>query len=157
MSGCFQWTHLNGWVGNCKEISNCIKMISQITKQRKEYWGLLDIDVLSPLPPPQKKKCKRKMLRGGSRTAATSKMKRFVIIVNGFHIGCCSSPRSAFDTSFTQSSYKTVFSSRGLNDTTEFELSRHLAEVYLYWTTSQVLKSWHFFFSFPKIPNENFQ
>ena len=35
-------------------------------------------------PSPPKKKCKRKMLRGGSRTAATSKMKRFVIIVNGF-------------------------------------------------------------------------
>ena len=59
-------------------------------------------------------------IRGGSRTAATSKMKRFVIIVNGFHpltiikkrsilelipavnyyqetfhLGCCSSPRSA--------------------------------------------------------------
>ena len=45
--------------------------------------------------------------RGGSRTAATSKMELFVIIVNGFqleavnyyhkelHLGCCSSPRSA--------------------------------------------------------------
>ena len=37
--------------------------------------------------------------RGGSKAAATSKMKRFVIIVNGFHkafhLGCCSSPRSA--------------------------------------------------------------
>ena len=42
--------------------------------------------------------------RGGSRTAATSKMKHFVIIVNGkkpltyhkeLHLGCCSSPRSA--------------------------------------------------------------
>ena len=37
--------------------------------------------------------------RGGSRTAATSKMERFVIIVNGYyhkvlHLGCCSSPRS---------------------------------------------------------------
>ena len=32
--------------------------------------------------------------RGGSGAAATSKMKRFVIIVNG-HLGCCSSPRSA--------------------------------------------------------------
>ena len=31
-------------------------MISQITKQRKEYWGLLDIDVLPPPPPPKKKK-----------------------------------------------------------------------------------------------------
>ena len=38
------------------------------------------------------------IVRGGSRTAATSKMERFVIIVNGFHeglhLGCCSSPRS---------------------------------------------------------------
>ena len=45
--------------------------------------------------------------RGGSRAAATSKMERFVIIVNGFqlpavnyyhkalHLGCYSSPRSA--------------------------------------------------------------
>ena len=41
--------------------------------------------------------------RGGSRVAATSKMERFVIIVNGFqpltintkaHLGCCSTPRS---------------------------------------------------------------
>ena len=49
--------------------------------------------------------------RGESRTAATSKMERFMIIVNGFcniedvveavnyyhealHLGCCSSPRS---------------------------------------------------------------
>ena len=48
-----------------------------------------------------------KNARGGSRTAAISKMERFVIIVNGFqlpavnyyhkalHLGCCSSPRSA--------------------------------------------------------------
>ena len=47
--------------------------------------------------------------RGRCRTAATSKMERFVIIVNGLehfviivnyyhkvlHLGCCSSPRSA--------------------------------------------------------------
>ena len=35
--------------------------------------------------------------RGGSTAAATSKMERFVIIVNGckLHLGCCSSPRSA--------------------------------------------------------------
>ena len=41
-------------------------------------------------------------IRGGSRTAATSNMKRFVIIVNGFqpyyhkalHLGCCNSLRS---------------------------------------------------------------
>ena len=43
--------------------------------------------------------------RGGSRAAATSKMERFVIIVNGWEafnyyhktllLGCCSSPRSA--------------------------------------------------------------
>ena len=42
--------------------------------------------------------------RGGSRTAATSKMERFVIIVNslevvnyyhkGLHLGCYNSPRS---------------------------------------------------------------
>ena len=36
--------------------------------------------------------------RGGSRTAATSKMELFVIIVNYYHrvlhLGCCSSPRS---------------------------------------------------------------
>ena len=41
-----------------------------------------------------------KIYRGGSRTAATSKMELFVIIVNGYyhkvlHLGCCSSPRSA--------------------------------------------------------------
>ena len=47
--------------------------------------------------------------RGGSRIAATSKMKNFVIIVNGWklevvnyyykalHLGCCSSPGSASD------------------------------------------------------------
>ena len=42
------------------------------------------------------------VIRGGSRTAATPKMERFVTIVNGFqdydkalHLGCCSSPRSA--------------------------------------------------------------
>ena len=46
------------------------------------------------------------LLMGGSRAAATSKMEGFVIIVNGalcdnsryhkaFHLGCCSSPRSA--------------------------------------------------------------
>ena len=35
--------------------------------------------------------------RGRSRTAATSKVELFVIIVNGWklHLGCCSSPRSA--------------------------------------------------------------
>ena len=37
--------------------------------------------------------------RGRSRTAATSKMEHFAIIVNGYyhkalHLGCCSSPRS---------------------------------------------------------------
>ena len=47
------------------------------------------------------------MVRGGSRTAATSKMELFVIIVNSFqlvnyyhkvlHLGRCSSPRSASD------------------------------------------------------------
>ena len=45
-------------------------------------------------------------LRGGSRTTATSKMERFVIIVRlpavnyyhkALHLGCCSSPRSASD------------------------------------------------------------
>ena len=45
------------------------------------------------------------LLRGGFRTAATSKMELFVIIVNGWkpltiitkelHLGCCSSPKSA--------------------------------------------------------------
>ena len=49
--------------------------------------------------------------RGGSRTAARSKMERFVITVNGFqpltlitktlHIGCCSSPRSASESSWS--------------------------------------------------------
>ena len=34
-------------------------------------------------------------IRDGSRAAATSKMERFVIIVNGWKLGCCSSPRSA--------------------------------------------------------------
>ena len=37
--------------------------------------------------------------RGGSRTAVTSNIERFVIIVNYYHkalhLGCCSSPRSA--------------------------------------------------------------
>ena len=41
----------------------------------------------------------RTPLRGGSRTAATSKMERFVIIVNDYHkalhLGCCSNPRFA--------------------------------------------------------------
>ena len=32
---------------------------------------------------------------GGSRAAAPSKMERLVIIVNGFHLECCSSPRFA--------------------------------------------------------------
>ena len=48
--------------------------------------------------------------RGGSRAAATSKMERFVIIVNGWkhyhkalHLGCCSSPRSASEY------YRTLF------------------------------------------------
>ena len=48
-----------------------------------------------------------RVIRGGSRTAATSKIERFVIIVNDFqlpavnyyhkvlHLGCCSNPRSA--------------------------------------------------------------
>ena len=40
------------------------------------------------------------LFRDRSRAVATSKMRRFVIIVNGFHkalhLGCCSSPRSAF-------------------------------------------------------------
>ena len=42
-------------------------------------------------------------IRGGSRTAATSKMEHFVKIVDGFqlhkelHLACCSSPRSASD------------------------------------------------------------
>ena len=42
---------------------------------------------------------------GGSRTAAASKMERFVIIVNGFqllHLGCCSSPRSASEKAATK-------------------------------------------------------
>ena len=43
--------------------------------------------------------------RGGSRAAAASKMERFVILVDdsavsyyhkALHLGCCSSPRSAF-------------------------------------------------------------
>ena len=42
---------------------------------------------------------KQNSLRGGSRAAATSKMERFVIIVNGWklHLGCCSSLRFASD------------------------------------------------------------
>ena len=43
-----------------------------------------------------------KLFRDGSRAAATSKMERFVIIVNvwkhyhkSLYLGCCSSPRSA--------------------------------------------------------------
>ena len=43
--------------------------------------------------------------KGGSRTAATSKMERFVIIVNGWkqsaHLGRCSSPRSASEENFS--------------------------------------------------------
>ena len=46
---------------------------------------------------------KRDSSRGGFRAAATSKMERFVIIVNGYHkavhLGYCSSPRSASDSS----------------------------------------------------------
>ena len=44
------------------------------------------------------------IIRGGFRTAATSKMERFIIIVQAvnyylkaLHLGCCSSPRSASD------------------------------------------------------------
>ena len=44
----------------------------------------------------------KRKLRGGSRTAATSKMELFVIIVNYYHkvlhLGCCSSPISASET-----------------------------------------------------------
>ena len=36
-------------------------------------------------------------VRGGSRCDATSKMEHFVIIVKALHLGCCSSPRSAFE------------------------------------------------------------
>ena len=48
----------------------------------------------------------RKIIRGGSRTAATSKIEQFVIIVQlpavnyyhkALHLGCCSSPRSTSD------------------------------------------------------------
>ena len=51
------------------------------------------------------------MLRGGSRTAATSKIELFVVIVNSLksviyyhkelHFGCCSSTRSASGTHLT--------------------------------------------------------
>ena len=60
-------------------------------------------------------------IRGGSKAPATSKMERFVIIVNGFqpltiitklpavnyyhkalHLGCCSHPRSAAGNKFAQ-------------------------------------------------------
>ena len=51
----------------------------------------------------------KNIFKGGSKTTATSKTERFVIIVNGFqlpavnyyhkvlHLGCCSSPRSGSD------------------------------------------------------------
>ena len=43
----------------------------------------------------------KRVNRGGSRTAAKSKIDRFVTIVNYYHktlhLGCCSSPRSASD------------------------------------------------------------
>ena len=44
-----------------------------------------------------KKETLAQVFKGGSRTAAISKMAHFVIIVNGWklHLGCCSSPRSA--------------------------------------------------------------
>ena len=45
--------------------------------------------------------------RGGSRAAETSKMERFALIVNyyhkAFHLGCCSSSRSASDFTSAQS------------------------------------------------------
>ena len=49
--------------------------------------------------------CDSSIFRGGSKTAVTSKMARFVIIVNAFvnyyhkalHLGCCNSLRSASD------------------------------------------------------------
>ena len=56
---------------------------------------------------PENIRVREEEIRGGSRTAASSKMKRFVIIVFGWmeeavsyyhkalHLGCCSSPRSA--------------------------------------------------------------
>ena len=61
------------------------------------------------------------LVRGGSRTVASSKMERFVIIVNGFqlpavnyyhkalHLGCCGSPRSAPDCSLRKSCTMTFF------------------------------------------------
>ena len=52
------------------------------------------------------------MYRGGSRTAATSKMEHFVIIVNYYHkvlhLGCCSSPRSASDVNLSTNSSITI-------------------------------------------------
>ena len=56
-----------------------------------------------PWPCPFLKLCSKMALMllpetGGSRTAAASKMERFVIIFNRIqllHLGCCSSPRSA--------------------------------------------------------------
>ena len=51
------------------------------------------------------------IIRGGSRTAATSKIERFVIIVNCYykalHLGCCSNPRSASDNSLCRRNYDT--------------------------------------------------
>ena len=49
------------------------------------------------------------IIRGGSRTAATSRMERFVIIVNCYykalHLGCSSNPRSASDNSLCRRNY----------------------------------------------------
>ena len=41
----------------------------------------------------------KELIRGGSRAVATSKMERFVIIINGWklNLGCCNSPSSASD------------------------------------------------------------
>ena len=51
------------------------------------------------------------IIRGGSRTAATSKMEGFVIIVNCYykalHLVCCSNPRSASDNSLCHRNYDT--------------------------------------------------
>ena len=55
---------------------------------------VLNVEVIRSI-----EKCYFMNSRGLSKTAATSKMGHFVIIVNGFklHLGCCSSPTSASD------------------------------------------------------------
>ena len=83
-------------------VSNGAKWLS-VCLQTKLLWNKFLLQLLKL----QISRLLREGARDGSRAAATSKMERFVVIVNGFqpltvnyyhkalHLGCCSSSRSA--------------------------------------------------------------